>query len=172
MKVKDAMKADVGFCSTGDSLMKAAEVMRVRDCGAVPIVDDGRKAVGMLTDRDICLAIAARNRKASDVKTAELLKRKIVSCLAEDDLASALQKMRKHRVKRLAVVDKSHLLIGILSIADALLAVHKDKKLKKKIYSTIKTIVKPSPIVLREIGSDNGVPDTDTLIALSDKRTK
>lgn len=172
MKVKDAMKADVGFCSTDDSLMKAADVMRVRDCGVVPIVDAERKAVGMLTDRDICLAIAARNRKASDVKTAELIKGKIVSCLAEDDLESALRKMRKYRIKRLAVVDKSGLLIGILAIADILLSVGKDKKLKKKVYSTIKTIVKPSPIVLREIGDSSGVPDTDTLIALSDNRTK
>ncbi|MCY7344791.1 MAG: CBS domain-containing protein [Pyrinomonadaceae bacterium] len=172
MKVKDAMKTDVAFCLTDDSLMKAADTMRMRDCGVVPIVDDARKAVGMLTDRDICLAIAARNRKASDVKTSELIKGKIIACFADDDLESALRKMRKYRVKRLAVVDTDNVLVGICSIADALLAVGKDKKLKKKIYTTIKSIVQPSPIVLREIGSGDGTPDTDALIAASKSRAE
>lgn len=170
MKVKDAMKTDVAFCSTDDSLMKVADTMRIRDCGVVPIVDDAQKVVGMLTDRDICLAIAARNRKASDVKASELIKGVIISCLADDDLENALRKMRKYRIKRLAVVDRNDVLSGILSIADALLAVRKDKKLKKKIYSTIKSIVKPSPIILREIG--DRVPDTDALIAASRSRAE
>ncbi len=141
MKVKDAMKTDVGACSTEDSLMKAAEMMRVRDCGAIPLLDGERKKiVGILTDRDICLAIAARNRKASDVKTEDLGTRKVISCDAEDDLESALRKMRKYKIKRLIVIEKSGELAGILSIADLVLAVRKDKKLKKKIYAAIKKI--------------------------------
>ena len=172
MKVKDAMKTDVAFCLTGDSLMKAADTMRIRDCGVVPIVDDARKAVGMLTDRDICLAIAARNRKASEVKAAELIKGVIIACFADDDLESALRKMQKYRVKRLAVVDRDGVLVGICSIADVVLSVRKDKQLKKKIYATIKAIAQPSPIVLREIGSGDGVPDTDALLAASASRAE
>ena len=165
MKVKDAMKTDVGACSTEDSLMKAADVMRLRDCGVVPITDDAKTVVGMLTDRDVCLAIVARNRKASDVKTKDLLKGKAITCLADDDLESALRKMRKYQIKRLAVVDKDIKLVGMLTISDVLLSVRKDKSLKKKIYTTIKAIAKPRPIVLREIPENNGVTVEDMLAA-------
>ena len=165
MKVKDAMKTDVGACSTEDSLMKAADVMRLRDCGVVPIIDDEKNVVGMLTDRDVCLAIAARNRKASDVKTKNLLKGKAITCLADDDLESALRKMRKYQIKRLAVVDTDNKLVGILTISDFLLSVRKDKSLKKKIYTTIKAIAKPRPIVLREIPESNAVTVEEMLAA-------
>jgi len=154
MKVKDVMKTSVGFCSTEDSLMKAAEVMRHRDCGVVPIVDEDKKVVGMLTDRDLCLAVVARNRKASDVKTEELLRGKAIVCAADDEIEDALRKMRKYQVKRLAAIGSGGELVGILSVTDVLqLAAGKDKKLKKKVYATLKAIFKPSPIVLREVSA-------------------
>ena len=154
MKVKDVMKTNVGFCSTEDSLMKAAEVMRHRDCGVVPIIDEDKKVVGMLTDRDLCLAVVARNRKASDVKTEELLSGKAIVCAADDKIEDALRKMRKYQVKRLAVIGAGGELVGILSVTDVLqLAAGKDKKLKKKVYATLRAIFKPSPIVLREVSA-------------------
>ena len=151
MKVKDVMKTDVGFCSTEDNLMKTAETMLHRDCGVIPIVDEEKRVVGMLTDRDVCLAVAARNRKASDVKAKELLRGEPVVCSAEDKLEGALRKMRKHQIKRLAAVGEGGELVGILSVTDVLLAAGKDKDLKKKVYATLKAIFKPRPIVLREV---------------------
>jgi CBS domain-containing protein len=149
MKVKDVMKTDVAFCSTEDNLKKTAEMMRYRDCGAVPIVNEEKRVVGMVTDRDICLAVAARNRKASDVKTKELMSGVIV-CSAEDKLEDALKKMRKNQIKRLVAVGENGELVGILSVSDILLSAGKDKHLKKKVYATIEKISKPRPIVLRE----------------------
>ena len=163
MRVKDVMKTDVGFCSAEDNLKKAAEIMRFRDCGVVPIVDAENLVVGMLTDRDVCLAVAARNRKASDVKTKELINGKAIVCSPDDKLEDALKKMRKFQVKRLAVSGKNGELIGILSVSDVLLAVRKNKDLKKKIYSTLKAISRPRAIVLREIDS------SATRVAAADK---
>ena len=131
--------------------MKTAEMMRHRDCGVVPVVDDERRVVGMLTDRDLCLAIVARNRKASDVKTKDLIKGEAIVCAADDKIESVLKKLRKYQIKCLAVVGASGELVGILSVGDILLGVRKDKNLKKKIYSTLKAIAKPRPIVLREV---------------------
>lgn len=147
------MKTDVGFCSTEDSLKKAAEIMRFRDCGVVPVVDAESRVAGMLTDRDICLAVAARNRKASDVKTRELINGEAIVCSPDDKLQDALKKMRKHQIKRLVAIGERGELAGILSVSDILLAVRKNKGLKKKIYSTLKAISKPVSIVLREIDS-------------------
>jgi len=154
MKVKDAMKTDVGFCSAEDSLMKAAEMMRSRDCGVVPIVDADKKVVGILTDRDLCLAVVARNRKASDVTCGELIGGEVIVCAPEDKLEDALKKMRKHQIKRLAAVGENGEIVGILTVADIMLAVLKDKNLKKKIYATLRAIYKPPPIVLQEVSAD------------------
>ena len=154
MKVKDVMKTDVGFCSTEDNLKKTAETMRYRDCGVIPIVDEENRVVGMLTDRDICLAVAARIRKASDVKNKELMSGGVTVCSAEDKLEDALKKMRKHQIKRLAVVAAGGELDGILSVADILLSARKVNHLKKKVYATLEKIAKPRPIVLREVSAD------------------
>lgn len=151
MRVKDVMKTDAGVCSATDNLMRVAELMLRRDCGIVPIVDENERIVGVLTDRDLCLAIVARNRKASDVRAADLIKGEPVVCAADDKIEAVLKQLRKHQIKRLAVVGDAGELVGIVSVSDILLGVRKDKDLKKKIYSTLKTIAKPRPIVLREI---------------------
>jgi CBS domain-containing protein len=152
MKVKDVMKTDVEFCSAEDNLMKTAEIMRRRDCGVVPIVDEQRRVVGMLTDRDICLTVAARNRKASDVICKELIDGEMIVCAADDKLEDALRKMRKHRTERLAALGAGGEFVGILLLVNVLTAVRRDKKLKKKVYATLEKIFKPRPIVLREVG--------------------
>ena len=56
MKVGDLMTKDVKACSQHDSLNRAAQLMWENDCGSVPVVDSDSKVVGMLTDRDICMA--------------------------------------------------------------------------------------------------------------------
>lgn len=161
MKVKDVMKTDVGFCSAEDNLMKAAEIMLHRDCGVVPIVDENKQLIGMLTDRDLTLAVVARNRKASDIKTKEIIKGEAISCTPEDKLEDALRKMRKHQIKRLAAVGENGELLGILSITDILISVRKNKDLKKKVQATFKAIFKPRPIVLREVSDDNTDNDAE-----------
>ena len=163
MKVKDVMQMNVGLCSTEDSLMKAAETMLRRDCGVLPIVNEEKRVVGMLTDRDVCLAVAARNRKASDVKTKELLRGETIVCADEDRLEDALKKMRKHQIERLAVVGAGGELVGVLSIADILLSAGDNKALKKKVYATLKKIYQPRPIVLHEIKESKLLVETQMI---------
>ncbi|CAN5163687.1 CBS domain-containing protein [soil metagenome] len=151
MKVKEFMTKDVGFCQTKDKLTKAAEIMQRRDCGVVPVIDENEKVVGMITDRDICLAFADGNAKISQSKVEELMTTKVISCSADDKIEDALKKMRKNQLKRLVVTSKDGKLVGILSITDVLISVRKDKKLKKKIYSTLEAIFQPRPIVLQEV---------------------
>lgn len=155
MRVKDIMKTDVAFCRTTDNLMRVASLMRQRDCGIVPIVDEKSKVVGVLTDRDLCLAVVARNRKASDVKAADLIGTAAIVCRSEDKIETVLKLMKKNQIKRLAVTNESGELAGIVSISDLLLGVRKSKNLKKKIYSTLKAVAKPRPIVLREVAAND-----------------
>lgn len=156
MKIKKLMTKDVGFCRPSDDLAAAVEVLRQRDCGAVPIVNKDQEPVGMLTDRDIALALADRDLKPSEVKIGELLKKKIVICAEGDRVEKALKKMRKYRVRRLPVVNKKKELAGILSISDLMIFKKTKKALRKKIYATLKAISRPRRIILQEIVGDKG----------------
>ena len=145
------MTKDAVFCTAKDNLATAAELMMRRDCGAVPIVDEEKKIVGIITDRDICIAAASLNVKPAAVKVKDFTGKKIVSCYASDKIEDILKKMKKYQVKRLPVTSQDDILIGIISIADILLATNKHKSLRKKLVSTLKSISKPRPIILREI---------------------
>lgn len=151
MKVKKVMTTDVGFCSAEENLSKAVEIMWQRDCGAVPVVDSESKPVGMITDRDIAVAAASRNKRASQIKIGEVMSNRIFSCLETDDAEDVLKKMRRAKVKRLPVVGENGALTGIISITDLIL---KAPKLKKKIYSALKSIGKPRSIVLKEVAEE------------------
>lgn len=146
------MKKRVGFCRPQDGLTEAAKIMWQKDCGVVPVVDEKKKVIGMITDRDICIAVASREQLASQIKAGELIKgKKVISCSADEKIEAALRKMKRNSIKRLPIVGEKGELVGILSITDLLLTVRKNKKLKKQIYSTLKAIGKPHRIVLKEI---------------------
>jgi len=150
MKVKELMTTEVGFCSWQDNLAKAASIMWERDCGIVPVVNSELKVIGLVSDRDICLAVATRGQEASEIKTRDFIKGQIVSCQADDKIKDVLKKMRKKQVKRLPVTSQDGKLIGIISIADVLLS-KANQSVKKDILKTVKAISRPRPILLREI---------------------
>jgi CBS domain-containing protein len=152
MKVKKVMTADAGFCFAEENLSKAVQIMWQRDCGAVPIVDAEMKVVGMITDRDIAIAAGFRDQKTSEISIGEVIGNRVFTCSETEETEDVLKKMRRARVKRIPVTGENGALVGIVSIADLIL---KAPKLKKKTYSTLKSIVKPRPIVLKQIAVED-----------------
>ena len=118
MKVEQIMNRDVKTCRPQDSLNKAAQLMWQEPCGAVPVVDDQRRPIGFLTDRDICMAAYTQGRPLPEIRVETAMAHKVVSCTAEDDLGSAAQLMRQHRTRRLPVIDQEGTLVGLLSLDD------------------------------------------------------
>ncbi len=121
MKVKDVMTKDVRICGINDNLSIAARTMWMRDCGVLPVVDEKANLVGVLTDRDICIAACSKDRAPSTIPVSEVVVRKIHSCSTEADIREALEIMRKKHVRRLPVVDATGKLCGILSLDDVAL---------------------------------------------------
>lgn len=121
MKVQDLMTSPVQCCTGDSNLAAAAGMMWDSDCGILPVVDQNGKVVGMISDRDICMAAATKGRKASEIAVWESITGKVVSCLPEDDIRTALKMMAENRVRRLPVVDKDGILLGILGINDVVL---------------------------------------------------
>ena len=158
MKVSDIMTADPGFCFAVDSLTKAASIMWQRDCGAVPVLDAGNKVIGIVTDRDICIAVASRDRKASEIMTGELCHGNLLACSPDDEVKKALKLMRKNQFRRLPVIDDDGQLAGIVTLADIVMAAGAKKKHKdlspKKVFSLLEAVSKKPPIRLLEVNPE------------------
>jgi len=152
MKVFEVMTIDVGVCAADDNLTKAAQIMWERDCGIVPVVTAEKRLVGVITDRDICIAAATRNRRPSSIKAGEMNFRAVKTCAMEDDIKDALRRMRKYKVKRLCVTNPDKELLGVISLSDILLKAGDKKSVRKLILSTLAAIARPAPIVLEEQG--------------------
>lgn len=152
MKVSEIMTIDVGFCNLDDNLTNAAQIMWEKDCGIVPVVDAEKRLVGVVTDRDICIAAASRNRRTSSIKAGEMNFRAVKTCAPEDDLKDVLRRMRKYKIKRLCVTNPDGGLLGIVSLSDILLKAGEKKSVRKLIFSTLNAIAKPAPIVLEAGG--------------------
>ena len=148
MKVKKLMTRDPQTCSPGDSLASAAAVMWSKDCGIVPIVEDGGAIAGVVTDRDICMAVSSRQKLAVEIPIGELMNGQPVSCGENDSIKKALRKMKKHQIKRIPVITKDGQLQGILSMADLLSC--RKKSVRRKASKVLESISKPRSIVLKE----------------------
>ncbi len=117
MKVKDVMTPDVKSCAPETTLAAAAKILRERNCGALPVVH-GDRTVAMLTDRDICIAVASHNRRPADMTVQEAMSSAIHTIGEQDAVGRALQLMRRWRVRRLPVVDGEGNLKGIVTLND------------------------------------------------------
>jgi CBS domain-containing protein len=117
MNVAAVMTHDVHTCGLGDSLGTAAKVMWDHDCGCVPVVDGGR-VVGMLTDRDICMAAYFRGAPLNALRVGDSMSKPAHACSPNDTLDSAEKLMRANKVHRLPVIDAQGHICGILSLND------------------------------------------------------
>lgn len=119
MKVRTLMSTDIETCHPTTSLTDAALAMWRRDCGIVPVVDpDNHKPVGVITDRDICIATATRHQAPDRIEVGQVMRSEVFTCRPDEDIRDALATMRKNKVRRLPVVDAKGALSGILSLND------------------------------------------------------
>lgn len=131
MKVKDLMATEVKSCATNNTLNTAAQTMWDSDIGCVPVVDDENRVVGMLTDRDVCMAAYIQGVALTGSLVTSAMSKQVFSCAPDDDIASAEKLMREKQVRRLAVVDAQGHLAGIISINDIAREGERETELKK-----------------------------------------
>jgi CBS domain-containing protein len=118
MTVHDIMSEPAVTCTPQMTLSAAARLMRDADYGTLPVIDGQGHLIGILTDRDICLAIAGSARNAAHIAVHEAMTRKPVTVMTTDTIHIALMAMKRARVRRLPVLDTFARLKGILSIED------------------------------------------------------
>jgi CBS domain-containing protein len=80
-------------CRPDDNLAEVAATMWHARCGALPVLDRRGAVTSMITDRDICIALGARNLRASEVKVKDVSPPRVFSCGPNDDVRLALNTM-------------------------------------------------------------------------------
>jgi CBS domain-containing protein len=122
--VRKLMKDAPSTCAPGDSLARAAQLMWELDCGVVPVVDANGHVVGLITDRDVCMAAYTRGEPLRALPVESTMSTLVVSCSPDDSVGHALRVMATHRVRRLPVLENERL-IGLLTLADISRAIRK-----------------------------------------------
>jgi CBS domain-containing protein len=118
MQVQELMTRPAVTCRSTDPLNTAAQLMWDHDCGAVPVVDDSGSLVGLITDRDICMAAYTQGRRLEEIPAAEAMATRVFSCHRHDSLESAEELMGEKQIRRLPVIDSDRRPIGVLSLND------------------------------------------------------
>lgn len=146
MKVRDAMIKKVATCSRDSNLEAVAATMWSEDCGALPVIDEDRRPVGMITDRDICIAAALQHRAPAEMTVKDVMSGSSPAvCRADMNIVDALKVMQQARVRRVPIVDNSGKLQGILSIGDIIVLTgsgsgdNQDMPLRE-VISTLKSV--------------------------------
>lgn len=119
MLVKDLMTRAAVCIRADQSLADAAGLMWQHDCGILPVVQgDDSRVVGMLTDRDICMATWSRGKAPAELCVSDAMSQGVVHCSEGDSLGRAEAIMQSNQLRRLPVLDGEDRVIGILSLAD------------------------------------------------------
>jgi len=117
-KVKELMTRAARACRPSDTLDDAVGAMLAADCGSLPVVAaKGRgDVVGVITDRDVCVAAHRLGKKLAEIQVQEAMSRGVITCGTEDDVTMAGEAMRRAKVRRLPVVDFEGRLQGMLTL--------------------------------------------------------
>lgn len=119
MRVDNVMRRDVQTCRPETDLSTVAMQMQQGDCGVLPVVASSGEVVGMITDRDICMAAAIKHCDVASIRVSEVISGNVYACSPDAEIHTAFSLMKQKHVQRLPVVTAEEgKLVGLLSIKD------------------------------------------------------
>jgi len=117
MKVNQCMTSQVKLISPNASMREAAEMMAKNDFGFLP-VSDGNRLIGVLTDRDIAVRGVARGQDPESTMVRDVMSKGVLFCYDDQAISDIAQNMAEVQVKRLPVLNRDKMLVGIISLSD------------------------------------------------------
>ena len=127
MKVRDIMTQTAVCCGRETNVGAAVEMLWVHNYGMLPVVDGNKKLIGIVTDRDICIALGTRNQLPGNLTIGEVASAPVFTCKPDDEIHEALGVMAGRQVHRLPVIDDHGVPQGVLSMDDILLHADQNK---------------------------------------------
>ena len=129
-KCNEVMTKNPVCCQPNDMVAEAAKLMKSENIGSIPVIENEqtKKLVGIVTDRDLTLKVVAKGLNAKSTMVQAVMTRKVITCLADDDLQKALDAMAEHQLRRIPVVDNDNKILGIIAQADVATRVNQPEK--------------------------------------------
>lgn len=115
--ISEVMTKDVTVVSPDDSLQHAAQLMRDLNIGALPACN-GKRLVGMITDRDITIRAVAEGQSPSSARVADVMSSEVSWCFADQTVDDVLQQMGNQQIRRIPVINRNMELVGVVSLGD------------------------------------------------------
>lgn len=116
-RVSDVMTRDVRIADPDDTVQQAARVMREEDVGVLP-VGEGDRLVGMVTDRDLAVRLAAEGRDPARTKVRDVMTKDVRYVFEDEEIGHVAENMADQQVRRLPVVNRSKRVVGVVSLSD------------------------------------------------------
>ncbi|HXG58837.1 MAG TPA: CBS domain-containing protein [Thermoanaerobaculia bacterium] len=142
MRIAELMTRDPACCTPETPARKAARAMAEKDCGCLPVVDEGHRVIGTVTDRDLACRCVAEGKDA-ETPVRDLMTANPSCCGADDDVAVAEKIMKERQVRRVPVVDHAGCCIGIVAQADLARHVKADIP-ERELASVVQRISEPA----------------------------
>jgi CBS domain-containing protein len=139
MQLREIMTENVVVVRPDAPIREAAQKMKDRDVGPLPVCD-GERLVGMLTDRDIVVKAVAEGCDPESTKVADAMTPDVAYCFEDQDTAEAMRLMERHQIRRLPIVSREKRLVGIVSIGD--LARKEDDEMR--VAETLREVSEPT----------------------------
>ncbi|MGJ7904020.1 CBS domain-containing protein [Lysobacter sp. 1R34A] len=118
---KTLMTPDPASCHIGTPVREIARLMLENDCGEIPVLDEQRRPLGVVTDRDIAIRIIASGGDGT-ATAGEAMTSPVRTVSEESDLRDCVAVMESAQIRRVPVVNGAGELVGIVSLADIALA--------------------------------------------------
>jgi CBS-domain-containing membrane protein len=115
--ISEVMTRDVNVVSPDDTVQKAAQAMRDWNVGALPVCN-GKRLVGMITDRDITIRAAAEGQAPDAVRVSEIMSNEVQWCFEDQTVGEVLQQMGDQQLRRIPVINRNMELAGMVSLGD------------------------------------------------------
>jgi CBS domain-containing protein len=115
--IQDIMTRTVASVQASETLQTAAQRMRDLNIGSLPVCE-GDAIVGMVTDRDVTVRGVANGLPPQDTRVSEVMTGEVRWCRESDSVEDVMELMGSHQVRRLAVVDRSRKIVGIVALGD------------------------------------------------------
>jgi CBS domain-containing protein len=116
----DQFRTPLATAAAEDTVEKAALIMRDRHVGCLVVTRDGRPT-GIVTDRDLVLRVLAEGLDASTARLGEFVTFDPITISAREGLETASERMRKHGIRRMPIVDDQGVAVGIVTADDLLM---------------------------------------------------
>ena len=101
-----------------DTVQRAAQLMTDCNCGALPVVDNGNRLIGMVTGRDLTVKSTGRGMDPRQARVDACMTYGSFACQANDSIKDCMRQMSRHQVRRLPIINDQNQVIGIVSQAD------------------------------------------------------